>query len=578
LFSKKSIKLAQEKNSAIKEGFDVLFEFGVKQTMRDGVKLSSDIFRPAQSSGRKFPVIVTRSPYQTVPGFQKRLSDEAKSFVKNGYVYVLQDCRGKNDSEGEFHPFFDDSTDGYDTMVWCTRQEWSNGIIGTIGASYRAWNQWVTAVLRPPGLRTMISINALPEPVFNVPFQNGTLALWNAGWLAMVEGKKNTDESIFDSQRIYEHLPLETTDQEFGRKSKVWKNWIDHPSADEYWKRSFYYDKLSNIDLPVLHISGWYDDDLIGTQKNYFGMREKSSSESSRKNQKLIIGPWPHSAKLSRQLGPIDFGESSLIDLSRIKLDWFDYWLKGKVDNGIMDEPMVDIFVMGKNYWRRSDSWPFEGTSYVKYFLHSDGTANNSFGNGTLSTLFPKDNEHPDSYTYDPLNPCPNIFDTSTTPAEAPHDQRPIERRDDVLVYTTPPLESEIEISGPVQVKLFASSSAKDTDFWAELNDVFPNGFSMHLTENIIRGRYRNSLERAELLEPNKVYEFNIDLWITSNVFLKGHSIRVDVSSSSFPKYDRNPNTGHEFGRDTETAVVSQKVSHSALYPSHILLPIVGSK
>jgi len=564
-------------NNAIAERgelFEVAFEFDVKQTMRDGVKLSSNIFRPAGTRER-FPVIVTRSPYQTAIGFQKRLSDEAKFYAQRGYVYILQDCRGKNDSEGEYHPFFDDPIDGFDTLLWCNHQEWSNGIIGTIGASYRAWNQWGTAALHPPGLRAMISIVALPDPVLNVPFQNGALVLWMSEWLAGVEGKKNTDTSVYDYLEYFHHLPLATLDRKFGRQSKIWKNWIDHPSADEYWKKSFYMDKYDQIDVPALHISGWYDDDVIGTHINYTKMREKAPSEKARKNQKLIIGPWPHRVNLTRRLGPIDFGDTSIIDLQGIKLAWFDYWLKG-IPTGIVDEPRISIFVMGKNEWRKAEDWPLPGTSYRKYFLHSEGGANTSFGNGILSPDLPKsDEKKEDAYSYDPLDPCPNIYDLSITPAEAPYDQRPIELRNDVLVYSTPTLASDIEVSGPVQVVLYTATSATDTDFWAQLTDVFPDGFSMHLTEGIIRGRYRKSLETPELLEPGKVYEFKIDLWVTSNLFQKGHKIRLDLSSSSFPKYDRNPNTGHDFGKDAEILVANQRIYHSNEYPSHVLLPII---
>ena len=549
-------------------------EFGIKQVMRDGVKLSADIYKPDDKLN-KFPVIVTRSPYTSVPGYQKRLSDEAKFFAKRGYVYIVQDCRGKNDSEGEFHPFFDDPTDGFDTLAWCLKQEWCNGAIGTTGASYQAWNQWQTATLNPPGLKAMVCIVALPDPVFNVPYQNGALVLWMSEWLAMVEGKKNTDISIYDSMSYYGHLPLETLEEKFGRgNSKVWKNWIDHPSADSYWKRSYYQDKFDRIDLPVLHISGWYDDDVIGTHTNYVRMKERARSRSSRENQKLIIGPWPHHVNSTRQLGPIDFGDSALIDLRQIKLDWFDHWLKG-IDNGIMEQPKVDIFVMGINKWRKTNSWPFENTAYTKYYLHSGGRANTSFGDGTISITSPTADEKEDTYTYDPLNPCPNIFDSSESPFEAPYDQRAIEFRDDVLAYSTPPLGEEVEVSGPIEAVIYASTTARDTDFWAQLVDVFPNGYSMHLTENILRGRYRNSLEYPELLEPNKAYAFKIDLWVTSTVFLMGLRIRLHVSSSSFPKYDRNPNTGHEFGRDSETIVANQKIYHSQEFPSHVILPIV---
>jgi uncharacterized protein len=551
--------------------YDVKLEFSIKQTMRDGVRLSSDIYRPDATG--KFPVLITRSPYMTVEGLQKRFAQVAKFFARNGYAFVIQDCRGKNDSEGIFHPFFDDPTDGFDTLTWCGQQDWSNGRLGTIGASYQAWNQWVTATLNHPNLQAMVCLVALPDPVVNVPFQNGALVLWMAEWMAMVEGRRNTDTSIYDSTKLYNHLPLRTMDEQFGRKNSIfWQEWISHPSADGYWKRSFYQDKFSNIDVPVLHISGWYDDDLIGTHVNYMGMMKSAKSEKSRNNQKLIIGPWPHHVNESRQLNGIDFGESALIDLRRIELDWFDYWLRD-VNNGIMSKPKVDIFTLGTNAWRRVQSWPLEGTEYASYFIHSDGRANTSTGDGTLSQRVPDHEEPFDTYKYDPSDPCPNICDTSTTPQEGPFDQAPIERRDDVLVYSTPPLESNLDITGPVTVNLFASSSARDTDFWAQLTDVFPNGYSMHLTEGIIRGRYRKSLEKQELLEPGRVYEFDIDLWITSNVFQRGHRVRLDVSSSSFPKYDRNPNTGNEFGASTILNVAHQTIYHNNHYPSHITLP-----
>jgi uncharacterized protein len=557
-----------------REEFDVTLEFDAKQEMRDGTRLSANIFRPAETR-QKFPAIVTRSPYQSVAGFQKRLSDEAKFYAKRGYAYIIQDCRGKNDSDGEYHPFFDDPTDGFDTLKWCTKQEWSDGIVGTTGASYLAWNQWGTAALNPPGLRAMICTVALPDPVVNVPFQNGGLVLWMAEWLAGVEGRKNTDTTVYDYLQIFEHLPLSTIDQEFGRKSKIWKNWISHPSADEYWQKAFYQDKFERIDVPVLHISGWYDDDLVGTHLNYTQMRKRASSEKARKNQKLIIGPWPHHVNFTRQLGPIDFGETALIDLQGTKLAWFDFWLKG-VQNGILNAPRVDFFVMGANRWKKTEDWPLSGAVGQKYFLHSNGGANTSFGNGSLSVESPESGENEtDAYNYDPLNPCPNVFDSSIGPAEGPFDQRPIEMREDVLVYSTSPLGSDTEVTGPVQVVLYTSTSARDTDFWAQLTDVFPNGFSMHLTEGILRGRYCKSLEVPELLEPGKVYEFKIDLWITSNLFLRGHKIRLDVSSSSFPKYDRNPNTGHQFGKDAETAVANQRVFHSREFPSYVVLPIV---
>jgi uncharacterized protein len=549
----------------------VTLEFGIKQRMRDGTNLSCDIFRPDAKG--KFPVILTRTPYRTAVGFQSSQNDEALFFAKHGYVYIIQDCRGKNDSEGIYRPFQDDDArDGYDTLAWAAKQEWSNGSLGTTGASYAAWNQWNTATLRPPGLKAMACTVSLPDPVLNVPYQNGALVLWMAEWAALIEGKRNTDVSLYDSQKLFWHLPLKTMDEQFGRKnSRIWQEWIAHPSADGYWRRAFYHDKLDRVGVPVLHISGWYDDDIIGTHINFLGMTSESRARKTRESQKLIIGPWQHHVNVTRKLGDIDFGETALIDLRGTKLRWFDRWLKG-VKNGVEESP-VEIFTTGRNAWQRSETWPPRKAKPTRYYLQSGGRANTSYGDGLLTIRKPGDSLS-DGYNYDPADPVPNIDDQGKA-AEGPFDQRPIERRDDVLVYSTPPLDSETEVSGRVTVELFASTSAKDTDFWAQLTDVSPNGYSMHLTEGIIRGRYNKSLEKPELLTPGEITRFTIDLWIISNAFQRGHSIRLDVSSSSFPKYDRNPNTGSSFGQDSKLEVAKQTIFHDARHPSAVLLPIV---
>ncbi len=548
-------------------------ELGVKQRMRDGVRLSADVFRP-DTQGR-FPVILTRTPYRTVEGFQDLQNDEARFFAQHGYAYIIQDCRGKNDSEGVYRPFLDDDrVDGYDTLVWAGKQSWSNGNLGTIGESYAAWNQWQAATLRPPGLKAMVCTVALPDPVLNVPYQNGALVLWMSEWMALIEGKRNTKTAaVNDARKNFWHLPLRTIDEKFGRKnSRIWQEWVSHPSADSYWSSAFYEDKLDRVKLPVLHITGWYDDDIIGTHLNFLGMTDASRDEETRKSQKLIIGPWQHRVNIKRKLGEVDFGESALTDLRGTKLRWFDHWLKG-INNGIDREPPVDIFTLGRNTWSKHSRWPFPNARPTPFYLHSRGAANTYYGDGLLSTSKPA-SEPGDAYAYDPGDPAPNIDDDGNA-AEGPFDQRPVERRDDVLVYSTPVLEREIEVSGRVTVSLFASTSRTDTDFWAQLTDVYPSGFSMHLTEGIVRGRYRRSLERAEPLTPGEVNEFSIDLWIVSNAFQKGHRIRLDVSSSSFPKYDRNPNTGNEFGRDSKLLVAGQKVLHDRNHPSSVSLPVV---
>jgi putative CocE/NonD family hydrolase len=552
------------------KNYKVILEFGIKQRMRDGINLSSYIYRPDSDS--KFPTILTRTPYSTVDGFFKRFDEDAKFFASNGFVYIIQDCRGKNDSDGLFRPFFDDNFDGYDTIQWILAQKWSNGKVGTLGASYSAWNQWATAVLKPPGLKTMISIVALPDPVINVPYQNGALVLPMAEWMAMIEGRRNIPAEIYNTEQLLWHLPLKTMDKQFGRSSKIWEDWISHPTADDFWAKTFYQDKLDRVHIPVLHISGWYDDDLIGTHLNYTTVTHNQNFDKSY-YQKLIIGPWQHKVNRTTKIGEIDFGNSALIDLRNIELDWFNRFLKEE-DNGIDREAPVQIFVMGENKWKKHSAWPPENIKYIPYYLHSKGMANSLYGDGLLNEASPAITESFDGYMYDPANPVRCILDPEEVSAEGPFDQRSLERRDDVLVYKTKPLERDIELTGPVKLKLFVSSSATDTDFWAQITDVFPNGYSMHLTENILRCGYRNGLDKFEPLIPDKVTEINIDLWVLSNMFKKGHRIRLDISSSCFPKYNRNQNTGNRLGTDTNIIKAEQKIYHNKDFPSYLIMPV----
>lgn len=549
---------------------DVIQQFGIKQVMRDGIKLSSDIFRPSLNG--KFPTILTRSPYLTMSGYFSRLVDDARFFAKKGYVFMIQDCRGKNDSEGWYNPFHDDGKDGFDTMQWIAQQPWSDGRIGTVGNSYAAWNQWATAVLNPPNLKTMISVVALPDPVLNVPYQGGELVLTMAEWVALIEGKRNTPIGIYDTDTILKHLPVREIDKEFGRDSKIWQDWMDHPSLDAYWKDTLYEDKLSTVKVPVLHISGWYDDDLIGTHINYTGISNSTDYDPSKYFQKLVIGPWPHHLNTTSNLSGIEFGTKALIDLRDLKLRWFDRFLKGEM-NGIEREDPVDIFLMGANRWSKEQSWPPKNIVFKKMYLSSSQGANTIFGDGKLSVQSIEGGKQYDSYIYNPSNPVPHVSDGQDLSAEGPFDQRSIERRDDVLVFQTDSLKKRMEVVGPVKARLFVSSSCVDTDYWAQLTDVYPNGYSLHLTENILRAKFREGLDRPKELVPEEITPIEIDLWIVGNVFLRGHMIRLDISSSSFPKYARNLNTGKSNLDDSNFKVAEQKVYHSAEYRSYVSIP-----
>jgi len=325
--------------------------------------------------------------------------------------------------------------------------------------------------------------------------------------------------------------------------------------------------------MPVLHISGWYDDEQVGTPLNFIGMTTKGATPEIRRSQKLLMGPWPHAINSTGKLGEVDFGPTAVIDLNGYWLRWFDYWLKG-VDNGVMREPSARVFVMGENRWVDESEWPIARTQWVKYYLHSRGRANSLFGDGALSTVLPE-GESVDSYTNDPSRPVPFITEPSFAQIGSTDDYRAVERRDDVLVYTSAPLAEDVQICGPIKAHLFAGSSARDTDFMMRLLDVWPNGYAQRLTDGMVRARFREGMERQTLIEPGRVYEYSIDLWNTCQTFKQGHAIRVEVASTAFPKYDRNPNTGEPLGMSKRLEVAQQKVYHDRERASYVLLPIV---
>jgi putative CocE/NonD family hydrolase len=392
-------------------------------------------------------------------------------------------------------------------------------------------------------------------------------------WIHMTSGRVLQNAEVVDWVKIYEHLPLMTMDERAGRSSPVWREDLEHTRLDEYWEPLCYQNKLEQIDLPVMHISGWYDDEQVGTPLNFIGMTTRGASEFARKHQKLLVGPWGHQVNTSQKLGEVDFGPEALIDLQGMELAWFDYWLKDQRDEPVV-EPPVRIFVMGENKWRDEQEWPLARTRWTSYYLHSTRGANSRFGDGQLSTQEP-DDEAPDRYRYDPARPVPFITEPTSSQIGGPDDYAAIERRDDVLVYVTPPLEADLEVTGPVLLKLYAASSARDTDFMAKLVDVHPTGFVQRLCDGMLRARFRNGMQRPELIEPGEVYLYEIDLWNTSQVFLKGHRIGLEIASSAFPKYDRNLNTGEDLGTGTRMQVSEQTIFHDERRPSALILPVI---
>lgn len=570
----------------------------VPATMRDGTVLRADIYRPDHSD--QCPVLVKRTPYNKSHPLIKMLSLDPVDAASHGYVVVLQDTRGRYASEGDFYPFRHEAADGYDTIEWAASQAWSNGRVGMYGMSYMGVTQWLAAAAQPPHLVTIFPQLTASDYHDGWIYQSGAFLLgFSLYWVLMdlagdelarlqADGAGHPQQmaELLDAldhirDRYYD-LPLKDCVAFEPGLADYFRDWVRHPHEDAYWQQWNIELQHHLIDVPTYHVGGWFDLFLGGTLRNYIGMFRNGRTPGTRQAQRLLVGPWAHGALLSNLTGDMDYGVRAapdLLGLADIQLRWFDYWLKGE-DNGILGEPPVTIFVMGDNVWRSESEWPLARTRYTRYYFHSRGNANRPNGDGSLNTTAPS-SEPADIYLYDPHHPVPTRGGANLLPGAAlhhlhgPKDQRDIEARSDVLTYTTAPLEQDIEVTGPITVTLFAASSAIDTDFTAKLVDLHPDGYAQSLTDGIIRARYRESLAQPEPVEPGRIYEYTIDLWATSNVFRAGHCIRVEISSSNFPRFDRNPNTGHTFGQSTELIPAIQSVFHDTPHPSHIVLPII---
>jgi hypothetical protein len=548
--------------------YSVKIEYDQRVPMRDGVSLSADVFRP--DTPGKFPVILVRTPYDNASPAYAR---QGLFWAARGYAFVIQDVRGRGESGGEFYPLVNEAEDGYDTQSWCGTAPWSSGKVGTTGGSYLGWTQVYSAGLKNPYLAAMISIVTPPDPTRNFPIQHGVYGPTTVSWLAYISGKTLQDTSHIDLIAAYEALPLREMDERFGRRIPAWRDWFDHPTLDAYWKTQSYQEQLLESTVPTLHVSGWYDDVLVGTTENYVNLVTRAMSEEARRNQWLLIGPWGHRVNTTRKLSEVDFGPEALIDFDAVQLRWFDRWLKGE-RNGVESDPKVRLFVMGESRWRDEKEWPIARTRFVEYFLHSGGRANSRFGDGRLDTRAPAE-EPEDSFRYDPEAPVPFITEPNFSQVGGPDDYRAVERRDDVLVYSTEPLLQPLEVCGPLRVHLYAATSARDTDWTAKVLDVHPDGFAQRLNDGIVRARYRNGMEREAFVEPGRVESYEIDAWSTCVLLGEGHRLRLEISSSAFPKFDRNLNTGGPIGKEKEGVVAEQTVYHDRARPSRVVIPVV---
>jgi len=563
----------------------ILVEKGVEARMRDGVVLRADVYRPDTTA--RLPALVERTPYSKNPGNQDNIF---RRLASHGFVVIVQDTRGRYTSDGVARPH-DEGEDGYDTIEWAAQLPYVNGRVATFGGSYSATTQLLAAPLRPPHLSAIFPSSSYNSR-YDMVFQGGAFYLadglsWNLGQGADVRRRElqpgaDRDHAIgltaAERRSLADewlwHVPLTSIDAlEIQRVAPGYFEMLAHPSYDRYWETFDVEARHAEFDVPALHLTGWDDTLLTGTIRNFAGLREHARSPRARESQRLIIGPWTHARPTleSTTIGDVDFGPGAGLDLERLILDWFGYWLKD-APTGVLARAPVRIFVMGINTWRDEQRWPLARAVPTSFHLHSGGSANTLDGDGRLSEPAPGD-QPPDRYTYDPKRPVPtgSRGGYSRTPA----DQRDVERRSDVLVYTSAPLLSPIEVTGPIEMRLWAASSATDTDFTAKLVDVLPDGTARMLADGILRARYRRGKTAPTLLTPGRAEEMVIDVGATSNVFAAGHRIRVEVSSSNFPRFDRNPNTGTSFGETAELRTADQTIYHDAQHPSRIVLPVV---
>jgi uncharacterized protein len=606
---------------------DVEYEVSVAKNemvpMRDGVKLATDIYRPARNGqplGGKSPVILERTPYN-----KDSLSVAANHYVPHGYIVIAQDVRGRYKSEGRWFPVRDDPDDGFDTAKWIGNQPWFDGHIGTMGSSYDGATQHAMAIANAPYLKAMIPRNAMSDfgrygvrhgGAFELRFFNWVFTLGNpspTGYENAAAERAAIDPVAAPAliemgkhvQDYVRGLPLRpgTTPLKFAPDYEAWLiEAMSHGEYDDFWKNSgsSVVDHLPEYeDVPEYHTTGWYDS--WGTQVANINFVELRKTKKSM--QRLIVGPWIHSSENRNYAGEAQFTEDAALDLWAFHLRWFDHWLKG-IDNGVDREPPVRIYVMGggdghktpeeriyvAGHWRDEQEWPLARTQATPYYLH---------GQGVLTPERPSD-DPPVHYLFDPHNPVPtlggNISSQGTLMFQGAADQRcrpgfwlcndsrPLSARNDIVVFQTPTLTQNMEVTGRLIVKLWASSSSLDTDFTAKLIDVyppnagFPAGIDLNIADSIVRARYRNGPGKAELLKPGQAYEFTIEMYPTSLVFQRGHRIRLDISSSNFPRFDINPNTGEPLNGNRRWQIAENTIYLDAKHPSRIILPVIPAQ
>ena len=578
-----AVVLSATNGAHAQQSYAVITQNGVAMKTRDGVTLYSDIYRPRADG--KFPVILMRTPYDKSASWAVAPSYQ---IAAHGYVVVVQDVRGRYTSEGEFYPFRHESDDGYDAVEWAAALPSSDGRVGMTGASYVGATQMLAAIAHPPHLAGICPVVTASNYHDGWTYQGGALEQWfDQNWTTQLATNtmwrllaKDTNALVGASTLpltqypAFNYASLPAGADATAQLAPYYLDWLAHPNYDTYWKQWSIEEHLSDIRIPALHIGGWYDIFLSGTLRNYMGIKAHGGSETARNGQRLLVQIGGH-AGFGRRIGDVEFGDEAVkFPSTDVLIDWYDYLFKGVQNEFASDKP-VRVFVMGANAYHQESDWPPPEAQLTRYFLHSGGSANSLRGDGGLD-LTPPRKETPDKFTYDPANAVPTVGGSLCCDAlhyePGPRDQRTIENRTDVLVYSTKPLAEDMEVTGPVRLELWAKSSAVDTDFTAKLVDVSADGFAMNLSDGILRLRYRDSQEKPELMNPEQVYKISVDLSATSNVFRKGHIMRLEVSSSNFPRFDRNMNTGVDQATSRQFVSATNTVLHDAEHPSALLV------
>ncbi len=536
--------------------------FNVRIPLRDGVTLAADLVLPDESPA---PVVVMRTPYGRSGD---RQTIRADAFVKAGYCTCWVDVRGRGDSEGVFDPYRNDGLDGVDVIAWAASQEWCDGSVATYGGSYPGRIQWLTALHKPPALKAMVVLVTPSDPFVENP--TGVPDPMHIHWFRMTDGRAMQYTESVDWMEVYRHRPLVELDEVVGFHSALWREQCRHQTLDAWWEPVRYQHRIHEVDVPVLHISGWYDDEEIGTPANFARLHS-----AGRAGQRLLMGPWGHQVNDGRRLGEVDFGHDAVIDLEAAMTAFLDEMVRDR--RPPTAPPAARIFLMGANRWLDLTDWPPPGSGEMAWHLDSDGRANSRYGDGRLVRERPVSGESPpDAWVHDPDRPVPFVTPASSAQIGGPDDYSGVETRGDVLVYTSEPLTEPLDVVGAVRLVAFVSTSAGDTDVTAKLIDVHPNGFAQRLCDGLLRLRYRAGHESPQPVQPDNVYEVEIVMWDTAQRVLPGHCIRLEVASSAHPKFAVNLGMGEDETEATNAVVAHNRLYHDAARPSRLLLSVLG--